>query len=192
MSAAVFAYGSLVSAASAAETLGKRHVEPRPAALRGWRRSFSLSPRQPALREDVRPRIDDGTIPELILALNLEPADPDAEVNGALIETGAADLERLDRRELRYDRIEVTGTVAAPKPIERVFAYVARAENHVPAPPDEAVILGSYERAVERAFAALGPGQLEGYRTTTVPCPAERVEAKLASRRIPAGNPRAW
>lgn len=191
MSAAVFAYGSLVAAASAAETLGKRSVTLRPATLRGWRRSFSLA-RDNRRCEKTFARIDDGTIPALILALNLEPADPETEVNGALIETGAADLDRLDRRELRYDRIEVTGSVAATRPIERVFAYIARAENHAPAPPDEAVILGSYERAVERAFAALGPGQLEGYRTTTVPCPAERVEAELASGRIPAGNPRAW
>ena len=191
MSAAVFAYGSLVAAASAAETLGKRSVTLRPATLRGWRRSFSLA-RDNRRCEKTFARIDDGTIPELILALNLEPADPEAEVNGALIETGAADLDRLDRRELRYDRIEVTGSVAAPRQIERVFTYIARADSHVPAPPAGAVILGSYERAVERAFAALGPGQLESYRASTVPCPAERVEAELTSGRIPAGNPRAW
>ena len=113
-------------------------------------------------------------------------------MNGALIETGAADLDRLDRRELRYDRIEVTGSVAATRPIERVFAYVARAENHAPAPPDEAVILGSYERAVERPSPPWAPVSWRGTGTTTVPCPAERVEAELASGRIPAGNPRAW
>ena len=191
MSAAIFAYGSLVSAASAAETLGKRSVEPRAAILRGWHRSFSLG-RDNRRCEKTFARTDDGTIPELILALNLEPADPEAEVNGALIETGAADLDRLDRRELRYGRIEVTGSVSAPKPIERVFTYVARAENHVPAPPPDAVILGAYERAVERAFAALGPDQLERYRATTVSCTAERVEAELAADRIPAGNPRDW
>ena len=191
MKAAVFAYGSLVSAASAAETLGRRSVEPRPAVLRGWRRSFSLG-RDNRRCEKTFARTDDGTIPPLILALNLEPADPGAEVNGALIDVGAAELERLDLRELRYDRIEVTGSVSAPGQAGRVFTYVARAENHVPAPPAEAVILGTYERAVERAFAALGPGQLQGYRATTVPCPAERVEAELRSGRIPAGNPRAW
>lgn len=191
MSTAIFAFGSLASATSAAETLGRRSVEPRPAILRGRRRSFSLG-RDNRRCEKTFARTDDGTIPELILALNLEPADPEAEVNGALIEVGAAELERLDLRELRYDRIEVTGSVSAPPPVERVFTYVARAENHVPAPPAEAVILGSYERAVEQAFAALGPGQLQRYRATTVPCPAERVEAELRSDRIPAGNPRAW
>jgi hypothetical protein len=191
VSTANFAFGSLVSAASAAETLGRPSVEPRPAILRGRRRSFSLG-RDNRHCEKTFARTDDGTIPELILALNLEPADPEAEVNGALIEVGAADLERLDLRELRYDRIEVTGSVSAPGPIERVFTYVARAENHVSMPPAGAVVLGTYERAVERAFAALGPGQLQRYRVTTVPCPAERVEASLRSGRIPAGNPRAW
>jgi cation transport regulator ChaC len=191
MSTAVFAYGSLVSAASAAETLGSRSVTLRPAVLRGWRRSFSLG-RDNRRCEKTFARSDDGTIPELILALNLEPADPEAEVNGALIETDSRDLGRLDRRELRYDRIEVSDSVTAAQPIERVFIYVAKPENQAPVPPSEAVILGSYERAVERAFAALGPGQLEAFRATTTPCPAERVEAELASGRIPAGNPRAW
>lgn len=192
---AVFAYGSLASAASAAETLGRENVKPWPAVLRGWRRSYSLV-RDNRRCEKTFARASDGSIPDLVLGLNIE-ADPHGEsaVNGALIAVEAAELERLDRRELRYDRIEVTGAVSATggsPEFERVLTYVAKAENYVAQAPERAVILAAYVNAVERAFDTLGPGQLDAYRRTTEDCPAERIEARLVSGRIPAGNPRGW
>ncbi len=54
------------------------------------------------------------------------------------------------------------------------------------------MILASYERAVEAAFAELGRGQLEAFRATTRNCPAPRIEGMLVTGDIPAGNPRAW
>jgi cation transport regulator ChaC len=191
---AVFAYGSLVSAASAAETLGRDSADPRPAVLGGWIRSFSL------IRDNLRCEKTfagpDGAVPDLVLALNVEP-DPVglAAVNGALIEVSPAELERLDRRELRYDRIDVTAAIALDaegRAPEAVFTYVAKPANHAPDPPAGAVVLAAYERAVEAAFAELGEGQLEAFRRSTRPCPADRIEAELVSGEIPAGNPRAW
>jgi hypothetical protein len=73
-----------------------------------------------------------------------------------------------------------------------VIAYTAKARHHHPTPPEGAVIVATYPAAVEAAFAALGPGQLELFRATTAPPPAPLVEGRLARDEIPPGNPRAW
>lgn len=193
MSVAVFAYGSLVSRASAATTLGRDVAELRPAALTGSRRSFTLL-RDNRACEKTFARRDDDSIPEHVLALDLVAADAASRVNGALLATSERELERLDRREIRYRRVEVSTLLAARSaaPFERVFAYVARPEHHVPTPPPGAVIIAAYERAVEEAFAALGRGELDRYRETTEPSTAERIEAYLLAGAVPAGNPRSW
>jgi len=192
MSVAVFAYGSLVSAASAAETLG-RPVEPLAAVLSGRRRGFTLV-RDNRACEKTFARRDDGSIPNFVLALDLVAAGEGDLVNGALVGLRGSELERLDRREHRYRRLEVGADVAGAEEagFERVYAYVARPEHHAPLPPAGAVIIAAYEAAVEAAFAGLGPGELDRYRETTAPCAVERIDAELLSGRIPAGNPRSW
>lgn len=184
---AVFAYGSLVSPASAAETLG-REVRPEPAELAGWRRGFVQARHNPSCEKSfARP---DGTLPEWILSLGIEP-DPGGWVNGALLALDEGEADRLDARELRYERLDVTDAVR-PARFERVFAYLARADNRAPHPPPDAAILASYASVAEAAFAELGPGELERYRAST-PLPAvEVVEGILVSDDIPPGNPREW
>jgi hypothetical protein len=188
----VFAYASLVSQASAGETLG-RDVEPvAPARLTGWRRRWSIG-RDNLSAEKTFARAD-GSLPRLCLGLNIELAGAaDAPPNGAVIELTEAELERLDLREMRYDRFEVTGHVdPAPAGIERVFAYRAMPERLVVSPPAGSVVIAAYLRTVEEAFAALGPGELEAFRRTTGQPPAPVVEAVLTRDEIPAGNPRRW
>jgi cation transport regulator ChaC len=193
MSLAVFAYGSLVSAPSAALTLGRGVIELQPATLRGWRRGFTLV-RDNRACEKTFARSDDDSIPDLVLALNLEAGEAADAVNGALLTTDEEELARLDRRENRYRRVEVGNAIAgtAAASFERVFTYVARPEHHAPAMPAGAIILTTYAGAVEAAFAGLGPGELDRYRETTAACAAERVDAYLVAGEIPAGNPRSW
>lgn len=191
MSVAVFAYGSLVSRSSAAATIGGGDPEVEPATLAGWRRGFTLL-RDNRACEKTFARRDDDSVPDHVLALNIEPGGTGDVVNGALIVVAEAALERLDRREIRYRRIEVGGEVSAEVGIERVFTYVARPEHHAPSPPAGAVVLNSYERAVEEAFATLGPGELARYAETTDRGTAERIDAYLLAGEIPAGNPRGW
>lgn len=115
--------------------------------------------------------------------------------NGVLIAVEESDLERLDRREVRYLREEVTASVIYPSGsprYEAVLTYIARPENLAVDPPADAVILRRYAEAVEAAFAALGADQLDRYRQTTLPYPAEVVAGKLIADRIPEGNPREW
>ena len=69
---AVFAYGSLVSRASIAATLGREAGDVWPATLQGWRRRFSL--RRDNRTSEKSFALADGSIPDWILSLNLEPA----------------------------------------------------------------------------------------------------------------------
>jgi hypothetical protein len=191
---AVFAYASLVDPASASLTLGREVPQPPPARLRGWRRRWSQA--RDNMREEKTFAIEPGgRLPPWVLGLNIEPdsevADDDGP-NGALLEVSEAELRRLDLREIRYDRLDVTAEVGAAAGFDLIVAYRAKADHFAPHPPPGAVILASYARAVEQAFESLGDGQRETFLRTTGPPPVELVEARLVRDRIPPGNPRAW
>jgi hypothetical protein len=187
---ALFAYGSLVDPASAAITLGRPVELAGIARLEGWRRAWTQG-RRNLLVEKTFAR-EDGSIPEWCLGLNVEPdAHPGAAPNGALIEVDEDDLERLDVRELRYARADVSGALGDAG-FDRVLTYVARPEHHVARAPRDAIVIASYLRTVERAFARLGPEELVRFRTTTPTPPAAVEEAVLVQDRIPPGNPREW
>jgi hypothetical protein len=192
----IFAYGSLASLASAERTLGRPVEHAGVVRLAGWQRRWSQA-RDNLACEKSFARADDGTVPRYCLGLNLEPAVGPGP-NGALIELGADELERLDLREIRYDRVDVTPDVVTSEPatgdapLDRVFTFTAKPANYVETPPPEAVILASYARAVEAAFDALGAQQLELFHETTGPYPVEVVEGILIHDQIPAGNPREW
>jgi cation transport regulator ChaC len=192
MSAGVFGYGSLVSASSVAKTVG-RPVEAVPAALTGWRRRWSLC--RDNLRSEKTFALSDGALPPFILGLNLEPGeDPAGPVNGAVFELSDEELKRLDVRELRYDRIDVSDaiTLAGGAELSTVVTYQAKPEHFAAEPPDGAIILAKYAGVVEHAFELLGPGEKERFLATTGPHPVEVVEATLVKDEIPPGNPRAW
>lgn len=201
MSTAVFGYGSLVDRHSAALTLGRPVEQVRPARLAGWRRRFSTA-RDNLHSEKTFARVSDGWVPAFVLALNLE-GDPDSRdepPNGALIEVDETDLDRLDRRELRYDRIDVTDDLRSESVvaingsgrITQVFAYVARAEHRAALPPKDAVILTTYSATVEAAFATIGRAALQTYDRTTGPLPAPLMDGRLVGGVIREGNPRSW
>lgn len=196
---AVFAYGSLVDPASAARTLSRPVQRTLPARLPGWRRRWSAA-RDNRRSEKTFARARDGWLPEVILTLNLEPVTllPPSGLagapNGALVEVTAEELQRLDQRELRYRRVDVTDAVCAPgaEQVDRIVAYTARDEHHAPSPPQGAVVLAAYVVAVETAFAAVAPGELATYRRTTGPPPVPVLDAVLVQGRVPDGNPVAW
>lgn len=190
MALGVFAYGSLVAPESAALTLG-RPVELHPASLGGWRRRFSQA--RDNLTCEKTFELDDGVRPEWILGLNVEPGEDDAgPVNGAVIELAEPELERLAIREIRYDPIDVSNEITGPSLPDTVITFSAKPSHFAAEPPEGAVILATYTRAVEGAFDDLGPDDLATYRATTGPYPVECVEATLVKDRIPEGNPRRW
>lgn len=189
---AVFAYGSLVAPESAAQTLGPRPMPPLVASLAGWRRRWSQARDNLAVEKTFA--LADGEAPRWILGLNIESiSDRDgSSINGALIEVTEAELERLDLREMRYDRVDVTAQIEGEHDFESVLAYTAKPAHFAPRPPAGAVVLANYLAAVEDAFERLAPGQLESFRASTGPPPVDVVTATLVRDRIPLGNPRRW
>lgn len=190
MKLGLFGYGSLVLPESASMTLGRPVGAVVPARLYDWRRRFSQ--RRDNLTCEKTFECAGGWRPEWILGLNVEEDEDEAgPVNGVVIELTEEELDRLDVREIRYDRVEVTGSVTGGDLPERIVTYKAKAFHFAPEPPEDAVILRTYAEAVEKGFEGLGPGELEHYLATT-PYPVERVDARLVVDRIPAGNPRDW
>jgi hypothetical protein len=188
---AVFGYASLVSPASAAATLGREVEASDPVRLRGWRRRWSTF-RDNAASEKTFARADDGSLPPWCLGLNVEPAPDELGPNGVLLYLSPEEVERLDLREMRYDRVDVSDAVEGAAPETTVFTYTAKPRQHAPEPPDGAVVISSYVAAVEAAFAALGDAQLALYRETTERPPVPVIDAVLVRDSIPEGNPRDW
>lgn len=187
----LFGYGSLALPQSAELTMGRPIPRLLPADLRGWRRRFSQA--RDNLTCEKTFECDGGRRPEWILGLNVERGEDSAgPVNGVVIELSEAELDRLDIREIRYDRVEVTDLVDGEDLPERIVTYTAKDFHFAPEPRPDSVILATYAHAVETGFKALGADQFGRYRATTGPYPVELVEATLVIDKIPDGNPRAW
>jgi cation transport regulator ChaC len=193
MSLAVFAYGSLVNPESFARTLGREPAEVVPVRLPGWRRRWSIH-RDNLAHEKTFAREGGGEVPPWVVGLNLERDEigEGAAPNGALIEISEGELERLDVRELRYDRVDVSGAVAGSAGFDRVVSYTAKREHFTAEPPQGAVAMAPYVRAIEAAFNALGDGEWELFLSTTGLPPVEMIEPVLVRDEIPPGNPREW
>jgi cation transport regulator ChaC len=189
----LFAYGSLVSLASAERTLGRPLEHAGLARLPGWRRRWSQM-RNNRATEKTFARADGGAIPPYTLGLNVERDTSGPGPNGALLEVSQEELRRLAAREIRYDEADVTATVTAAGigDFARVVMFTAKPENFAPSPPSGAVIIASYARAVEAAFESLGSDQVALFRETTGSPPVEVIEAVLVRDEIPPGNPREW
>lgn len=186
----LFGYGSLVLHESASMTLGRLAGEPRRARLHDWKRRFSQ--RRDNLTCEKTFECAGGWRPEWILGLNVEEGEDEAgPVNGVVLELAEEELDRLDIREIRYDRVEVTGSIEGEGLPERIVTYTAKEFHFAPVPPPDSIILETYASAVELGFESLGPRELDHYLATT-PYPVERHEATLVVDRIPEGNPRDW
>jgi len=190
---ALFAYGSLVSAASAERTLGHEVRHAAVARLPGWRRRWSQV-RDNRATEKTFAHAESGAVPPHCLGLNLEPDAAGEGPNGVLLEVSEEELDRLATREIRYDQVDVTDAMRTGDAASfgRVVTFTAKPENFVPTPPPGAVILAPYLRAVEGAFGSIGAAELDLFRETTGALPVDVIEAVLVRDEIPAGNPRDW
>jgi hypothetical protein len=169
----VFGYGSLVDPSSVSRTIG-RQVAPGIDFLRaelvGWGRRWNYGVGHVGARwvGDDGVEVADGTI----VALGLVRA-PDERVNGVVVRVLADELERLDRREREYDRIDVTASVAPPRPspVDRTVTYSPRASaiaryEHA-RDRGTAAIRSTYWNLVDDAFAAFGANDSRAYREST-------------------------
>ena len=166
----LFGYGSLVLHESASMTLGRPAGELRPVRLHDWRRRFSQ--RRDNLTCEKTFECAEGWRPEWILGLNVEQGEDEAgPVNGVVIELTEAELDRLDVREVRYDRVDVTGSVGGEDLPQRIVTYTAKPFHFAPEPPEDAVILAHLcGGGGDRASRPSGPRS----SSTTAPPPPTR------------------
>ncbi len=111
----VVGYGTLLYRASLGSTLGRTTKERQmvPVTMRGFRRLFNLrADHYPSSDLWGRSGIENG-------AMNVEPA-PGESLNGLAFRVSPKELEKLDRREYCYDRLQVeahdfkTGVLLGP------------------------------------------------------------------------------
>lgn len=168
----VFGYGSLVSPTSLGTTIG-RTVEIGPeftaAELHGFGRRWNYGIRG---SEGVGVGPDGVEQVWTLIALGLV-ASPTESVNGVVARVSSAELDRLDRRERDYDRVDVTAAIHGA-PLgggDRVVTYLPRPDPVERAESSHrsgrAAIERRYHELVVGAFVELGPGQLERYLATT-------------------------
>lgn len=171
----VFGYGSLVSPASLARTIGrlaKLGRDVHPAMLRGYGRrwNYGLPISVGSWRRDDGTEVIDGTL----VALGLEES-PDEEVNGVIASLNASELADLDFRERDYDRVDVSELMDLDDGIDLdglpVVTYVPRpsAVERYESARDAAVagVRRTYWDLVDDAFGVLGEDQRRRYHETT-------------------------
>jgi hypothetical protein len=150
----VFAYGSLAAARPDAAS-----------ELHGFRRCWGVAMDNRETIPGYKVYVDEhGDRPPVQVAfLDLEP-HPGGVVTGALVPVDEVALARLDVRERNYERVEVRPGVWA-------YAGLPEARRRLREGRDRgtAVVQAAYERDVEDAFRALGPGALTRFHETTVP-----------------------
>lgn len=188
----VFGYGSLVSPASMARTLGRDVPTDdgwAPAVLRGYGRRWNYGTSRIGARwVDGSTTVEEG----LIVALGLVSADETC--NGVVTRLQAGEVEYLDRREADYDRTDVTEL------IDTDLAIAGRVVTYVPRP--DAVMRYEYHRdegragvaaryidLVRRAFDDLGPDHRALFEASTPPpdIPIVDLDAVDGNR-----SPRHW
>lgn len=165
----VFGYGSLVSPASIATTVG-REVVPgdgfRPATLDGFGRRWNYG----SLRQRADWTGSIGAVQAgIVVSLGIEEA-PGEWANGSIVRVSSKELAMLDRRESDYDRVDVSDRIGSSAP-ETVVTYVPRRsaiDRYRQARDDHrAAVRSGYVELVEGAFAALGGTELADYERTT-------------------------
>lgn len=162
MTSWLFAYGSLMSAASAARTLGREpHVVP--VILSGWQRDFDLRIYDhPAVYACVG---CGGGVP-LTVALDCQPSAGQI-VNGVLIEVTPDELGLLDGRELHYDRVALSAWALEGDVPAAGDLYVYRGKPQFRGGLDGHVLPSSYVEVVSRAAASVSPEFAVQYSSTS-------------------------
>ena len=122
----LFGYGSLVLHESASMTLGRPADRVRPARLHDWRRRFSQRRDNLTCEKTFECAGGFGHRSGSSASDVEEGEDPAGPVNGVVIELTEAELDRLDIREIRYDSVDVSGSVQGEDLPERSDRHMHR------------------------------------------------------------------
>ena len=154
----VFGYGSLVSPASAARSLGREVGELRAAHLRDYRRDWGIG---------VPVVFDDGT--RATGAFLDVQADPGSVVLGALLRVSEDELRVLAAREAQYNTVDVTRAIAEEVD-GSVYAFVGRAEHRA----GDRMLPQRYIDLVAAAVSTRGEAYAAEFWATTEPADLPR------------------
>ncbi|PCH47836.1 MAG: gamma-glutamylcyclotransferase [Hyphomicrobiales bacterium] len=154
-----FGYGSLVNLA----TLRTKYLSAHPAVLQGWRRVWLA---RPAHAHSFGTDVD-------LAFLSVERMQT-SKINGMVIVDHAANLDALDRREVLYERLEIsTDEVTLEQPESSVFGdmhylYIAQDDGEK---SQHLHILRSYLDAVLQGFFDhWGEPGIADFKSTTRNC----------------------
>ena len=166
----IFGYGSLVNPRSIRNTLGRelREEELAVAILRDHVRKWNL------VEWVLIEQVNQGK-PSPAVFLDLVPQQG-TRVNGILVPISAKGLSKMDQREKKYDRIDVSALIDPPITDGPVFSYVGKHEYCIP-PPGSCVLI-KYEQLVEEGIAYWGEGFARQFRQTTMSHQYPRQDGK--------------
>lgn len=177
----VFTYGSLINPASARRTLpGLDDRRCLPAQCRGLRRTFGVAFPNDGSQVDKWYADDRGQRPARILFADARP-DPASTANGILLPVSPTGFRQLERRELRYDAVEITGRVRlwdGSRPSLPVTAFIGKAEFTEPADVAAGLVPLAYLESIRagvRFWDSRTHGFAAAYAASTREPPPERV-----------------
>jgi cation transport regulator ChaC len=146
MRAFVFGYGSLL-----------RHPGGIPCHLRGYRRAWNVAMDNrrtiPGYKYYVDP--ETGERPPLHVAFLSIYTAPEGRVNGIAFPVSAEAVDRLDRRERNYDRVDVTQLLDVDL-AGTVWTYIGSEAARERFEANTAVVSQDYFKAIRDAFATAG------------------------------------
>lgn len=183
MAVRLFAYGSLVSPASLAATIGCPVAAgrgPLPAVLGDHAREWMVGSDRESHPERVLVA-EDGAVFDGTLAVLGIRAEAGAVCTGAVYELDDAVVASLSVRERNYTLAEVSVQVNGARGWWTVVTFVPRPgaveRLRRARAAGTAVVRAGYADLVADAFRRLGPGQGEAYARTTVPhgLPVRRI-----------------
>jgi hypothetical protein len=179
----VFAYGSLMSPASAGSAIhGLTEDRCIPALLAGHVRVFDVAFPNDGSQPDKAYIDADGNRPPVVLFANVRQAGATDATNGVLLPVAEGDVERLVDRERRYDLVDVSPSVrpydAWAAPAAPILAFVGRPQFTDPDSVDRGVLGTDYAGTIESGVAAWArrcPGFDRDFAASTRTPPRERI-----------------
>lgn len=164
----LFGYGSLVNKSSFERTLGHElpadmfRIEKLHGYVRSWTLCHSIA---------MYPEKKQALLPphkKYIVYLDISPL-ADASIMGSLVEVSSEELERFDKREKNYHRVDVTKNFSFIPSGSNCFVYIGNDENKTDSVPlDQCMIIKEYVELIEKALSEFEPAVIDEYWKTTL------------------------
>jgi hypothetical protein len=173
---ALFAYGSLINIQSLEKTLKRPYKGPIVTIrLKGWSRRWDVV--LPNEGWYYKQTSEGPVYPKNLLYLNVAK-EPGKAVNGILIVIKKTELEKMDRREVIYDRVDVSQQLQGVE-VEggAVYTYSGKPEFIVPRNLQfpEVGLRRSYLNVVQSSLAGHEPDFQDDFHSSTMPFTPEAV-----------------